>query len=55
MQNDRVRYGNTYVEGHVTWGQPRLPSQGGVATAFTNFGFPPFMFTPFDVERPFDV
>jgi len=28
-QNDHVQQGNTYGEGRTSWGQPRLPFQGG--------------------------
>jgi len=41
------------VEGRVSWGQPRLPSQENGVLGLRNFGvYPVFMPTPLNAERP---
>jgi len=40
-------------EKHVSWGQPRLPSQESGVPGLPNFGGSPvFMPSPFNAERP---
>ena len=44
--------GNTCGEGHVSWGQPHLPSQDSGVPGLPNFGgSPEFMPTPYNADR----
>jgi len=52
-QNCQIWCGNTCGEGHISWVQPRLPSQESRVSVLSNFrGSPLFLPTPFNAEWP---